>query len=312
MNYPSSVLKNAHRRMEEIREKNKKISEERKRTAYEKIPELYGINGDIARLVRLMAEGGGQIPELKIKAREIFAERKKLLCINGFDESVLEGVYDCKECKDEGFVNGEICQCYKRVICEEAYKLSNLEEKIKKQNFDTFDIGVFSNREEMQRIYNYAVNYCRQVENVKKNLLFSGKQGTGKTFLSSCIAKYFLDDKKSVLYLTAQKLCNILDDKRFNKETNYNVNDYYGFILECDLLIIDDLGVEFAGVTSQPMLFDVLETRISKGKRNVISTNLGMDELAKKYSLRFTSRLFEDYQIFIFNGEDLRLKLSSM
>lgn len=312
MNYPASVMKNAHRRMEETKEKNKKIAEERKRKAYEKIPELYRFNSDIARLVRLTAEGGGKISELKREAKEIFAKRKKLLYDNGFDESVLDGVFDCPICRDEGFVNGEICQCYRQIICEEAYKLSNLEEKIKKQNFDTFDINVFSNREEMKKIYTYAVNYCRQAENVKKNLIFSGKQGTGKTFLSSCIAKYFLDSKKSVLYLTAQKLCNMLDDKRFNKETNYNVNDYYDFILECDLLIIDDLGVEFAGVTSQPMLFDVLETRISKGKRNVISTNLGMDELAKKYSLRFTSRLFEDYQIFIFNGEDLRLKLSQM
>ena len=312
MNYPASVLKNAHKSIKEIREKNKKISEEKKRRIYSKIPELYSINSEIAQLLKSAVGSDFDKEELKNKITSITQKRKKLLISNGYNESDLDEIYDCPICQDEGFVNGEICDCYARIMCREAYRLSNLEEKIKTQNFDTFDIDIFSNKDEMKKICNYALNYCKEVPSVKNNLLFSGNQGTGKTFLSSCIAKYFLDNKKSVLYLTAQKLCNILDDKRFNKDISYDVSDYYDFILDCDLLIIDDLGVEFSGTASQPMLFDVLETRTSNNKKNVISTNLDMSGLAVKYSLRFTSRIFEDYQILIFNGEDLRMKKSNI
>lgn len=296
--------------MEEKREKNKKVFERKKQEIYNKIPELYHLNSEIAQILNGAVGSNDDGAFLKEKVITVFEKKKKLLVANGFSSDALDGVFDCQKCKDEGFFNGEICDCYEKILCEEAYKLSNLEEKIKTQNFDTFDINIFSDKEEMQRICDIAKGYCKYLPNIKKNLLFSGKQGTGKTFLSSCIAKSFLDDKKSVLYLTAQKLCNIFDDKRFNKALSYDVNDYYNFILECDLLIIDDLGVEFLGATSQPMLFDTLETRISKGKRNVISTNLSMDELTKKYSLRFSSRIFEDYGVFVFNGEDLRIKLA--
>lgn len=310
MNYPTSVLKNALTRIEEIREKNKKNYENKKQEIYRKIPELYSVNSEISQLLKSAVGNTFDKDELKGRLVSVTEKRKKLLLANGYDENALEGVFDCSVCKDEGFVNGQICDCYARIMCREAYKLSNLEEKIKTQNFDNFNMDVFSNKEEMNKIYNYAFNYCKDVPTVKKNLLFSGNQGTGKTFLSSCIAKYFLDNNKSVLYLTAQKLCNILDDKRFGKDTSYDVSDYYDFILNCDLLIIDDLGVEFSGTTSQPMLFDILETRTSNNKKNVISTNLDMKDLAVKYSLRFTSRIFEDYQILIFNGEDLRMKKS--
>ncbi len=310
MNYPSSVLKNAYARLAERRNKNEKLFEKQKKEVYRKIPELKSINSEISEIIMSIVGSGDKKDEIKAKIVDVFEKRNKLLCVNGYDKTVLDGVYTCPFCKDEGYIDGKICECYEKIICEEAYKLSNLEEKIKKQNFDTFNINVFSNKEEMNNIYNYALSYCKENPNLKKNLLFSGNQGTGKTFLSSCIAKSFLDNKKSVLYLTAQRLCNILDDKRFNKETNYDVSDCYDFIFECDLLIIDDLGVEFSSATSQPMLFDILETRISQGKRNVISTNLSINELSQKYSMRFTSRIFEDYQVFIFKGEDLRIKLS--
>lgn len=309
MNYPTSVLESAYKRMKETKERNEKLSERQKKEIYQKLPELYTFNSELSQLIK-SAVGNKNNVDLKKKASDVFERRKQYLLANGFSKDALENVYGCPLCKDEGFVNGKICECYEKIILEEAYKLSNLEEKTKTQNFDNFNINVFSEKEYMQKIYNYVSNYCADSPLTKKNLIFSGNPGTGKTFLSSCIAKYFLDAKKSVLYLTAQKLCDVFDDKRFGKNVSYNVNDYYDFILNCDLLIIDDLGVEFSGATSQPMLFDVLETRTSKGKRNVISTNLNKDELERKYSMRFTSRLFEDYQILVFKGDDLRIKLS--
>ena len=162
----------------------------------------------------------------------------------------------------------------------------------------------------MRVIHEYALKFCADDENLKKNLFFIGNQGTGKTFLSSCIAKSFLDNKKSVLYLTSVKFSNLLDEKKFGKSSDENLDDYIDFIYECDLLIIDDLGTECSLPYSQSLMFDILETRILAKKRNLISTNFSLEELATRYSSRFTSRMFENFKIFFFGEEDIRLKNS--
>ena len=128
--------------------------------------------------------------------------------------------------------------------------------------------------------------------------------------MSSCIAKSFLDNKKSVLYLTSVKFSDVIDLKKFGKKTNDENDDYFDFINECDLLIIDDLGTECSMPYSQSQMFDILETRTLSNKRNLISTNLSLEELATKYSSRFTSRLIENFQILFFGEEDIRLKNS--
>ncbi len=313
MNYPASVLKSAHRRIENIRKKNKELFNEQKDMIYSKVPGLTACNEEMAAILRAAVSPDADMEALKKRINNLSEERKRLLIEKGFDSDSLEGVYSCEKCKDEGFLGNEICSCYEKIILEEAYKLSNLEERIKTQNFETSDMGVFSHRDEMKQVYNRALDFCTDYNTGKNNLFFIGNPGTGKTFLSSCIAKRFLDNKKSVLYLSAVKLSDILDDSKFKKK-NADLEelseDYIDFIYKCDLLIIDDLGTEFSLPYSQSHLFDILDARILAKKKNIISTNLGLEELASKYSSRFTSRIFENYDVVFFNSEDIRIKTS--
>ena len=123
MNYPTSVLKNALTRIEEIREKNKKNYENKRQEIYRKIPELYSVNSEISQLLKSAVGNTFDKDELKGRLVSVTEKRKKLLLANGYDENALEGVFDCSVCKDEGFVNGQICDCYARIMCREAYKL---------------------------------------------------------------------------------------------------------------------------------------------------------------------------------------------
>lgn len=157
----------------------------------------------------------------------------------------------------------------------------------------------------MECILEKAKRYCKKDSAIRNNLLFTGPTGTGKTFLSSCIAKEFLDSGHFVLYHTATRISNIIDDAKFRHDQPQN-SEYLSMIADCDLLIIDDLGTEYAFGYPQSQLFDILETRMISGKRTVISTNMDLNELNQKYSPRLVSRILGNYEIFVFRGNDLR------
>ena len=157
----------------------------------------------------------------------------------------------------------------------------------------------------MECIIEKAKRYCKKDDTIKNNLLFTGPTGTGKTFLSSCIAKEFLDSGHFVLYQTATRISNIIDDAKFRHEEPEH-GEYLSLICNCDLLIIDDLGTEYAFEYPQSQLFDILETRMISDKRTVISTNMDLNELNQKYSPRLVSRILGNYDIFVFRGDDVR------
>ena len=74
----------------------------------------------------------------------------------------------------------------------------------------------------------------------------------------------------------------------------------------CDLLIIDDLGTELINQFSTSCLYNVINTRLVKKKATIINTNFTRDELRKKYQDRITSRIFGEYTVLPFLGNDIR------
>ena len=91
-----------------------------------------------------------------------------------------------------------------------------------------------------------------------------------------------------------------------------NLNsDFYDSILNCDLLIIDDLGTETINSMKLSELFTILNTRIlnlnNKITKTIISTNLDINDIFKNYEERIGSRIAEYYDIFSFFGDDLRI-----
>ena len=78
--------------------------------------------------------------------------------------------------------------------------------------------------------------------------------------------------------------------------------------IECDLLIIDDLGTELTNQFTQSVLYNLLDGRINRGRSTVISTNLTGEQLRRRYTDRIASRLFGGYLAFVFRGEDVRMK----
>ena len=109
-----------------------------------------------------------------------------------------------------------------------------------------------------------------------------------------------------LLYLSAGQLFRKLEEIRFSKEEDPEREEWDSEILDADLLIIDDLGTEFATLFTTSELFRLLNDRKLQNKSVIISTNLAPEQITNQYSDRVTSRL-QEYKVLKFFGEDIRV-----
>ena len=137
-------------------------------------------------------------------------------------------------------------------------------------------------------------------------MLFYGTVGTGKSFLSGCIAKELLDRGFSVLYFSAELLTETISAaiKSDDKRAMARLQDS---LYETDLLIIDDLGTEMINDFTRTHILNILNERVLRQHPLIISTNLNLNELRDIYSERFASRLYANAYICRLSGKDIRL-----
>lgn len=130
--------------------------------------------------------------------------------------------------------------------------------------------------------------------------------------MSNCIAAELLKKGKTVIYQTAPILLDTLIDYKFSKQKENEYN-YSKSILECDLLIIDDLGTESINSLKLSELFNIINSRIlnlnNHITKTIISTNLSISDIFRNYEERIGSRIAGNYDIYYFFGDDLRLKM---
>lgn len=251
--------------------------------------------------------------DLKEKIIDLRMRKSELLVSNGFDMDYLNLHYRCNKCRDTGFIGTTKCTCFKQKVVEVYYAGSELRSMLKTNNFDNFKLEFYPSRKSesesespkknMEKILSRSMNFLKNFDSTDENLLFYGSSGTGKTFLSHCITKELIDKGYFVVYKTAEELIKALKDIRFNNDTSLEE-----LLINCDLLIIDDLGTEQLSDFSKTELFNLLNTKLLKQKKMLVSTNLALDSLLKTYSERITSRLLGNFTLCKFFGDDIRVK----
>ena len=300
--------------------------EDRKKDVYNQIPEIKDIDNEVAslglKLARLVLSNPSNkeeiLKESQIKMNELKKRKDELLKQYKVPDWYLDVQYNCNTCNDRGFLqNGQKCNCLKQEIINDAYKMSNLSKVLHNQNFSTLDTSIFSKeRVSASNISPYEnileiVAICELfIMNFDKdngeNLLFYGDTGLGKTFMCNCIAKELLDKGHLVIYQTAFKMFEIIEDYKFKNTDNHISKDNYENLFDCDLLIIDDLGTELTNSFTNSELFNIINTRLLSGKKTIISTNLSPMQLGSEYAQRIFSRVFDRFKMVKFIGKDLR------
>ena len=100
----------------------------------------------------------------------------------------------------------------------------------------------------------------------------------------------------------------LIEREHFGKNRSEEVYDSLELIENAQLLIIDDLGTEFATNLSVTELFNIINHRLNNEMSTIISTNLAPKELERQYSDRLISRIYGNYTLLRFIGEDIRIQ----
>ena len=149
----------------------------------------------------------------------------------------------------------------------------------------------------------------RRVSEYYELSFFTGGTGLGKTFLSACIAREVSAAGHSVVYDTAINIFATFEARKFAREFEQEreARDDARRYLNCDLLILDDLGSEMTTQMVNMALYELVNSRLVAGKRTIISSNLSMDEVRARYTPQIASRLAGEYRTIAFYGDDIRL-----
>ena len=150
-------------------------------------------------------------------------------------------------------------------------------------------------------------NFIKNFNQDYHNILFYGTVGTGKSFLSGCIAKELIDQGCSVIYFSSSSLFDMLARYSFDYKEKEALQDFCEDIYGCDLLIIDDLGTEITNTFVASQLFSCLNERGLRKKAMIISTNLSLEELRDRYSDRIFSRITSFFSLCKLTGQDIRI-----
>lgn len=289
---------------------------ERKAEIYNAIPRYKAVEDEIADISYsrarhiLMNDGDVNTDSFHKKLALLKNELGDLLDAAGYRRDYLKDIYDCKLCKDTGFVDGHRCSCLDSKIRDILYDQSQIRLVLEKENFTFFTDKYYNDSEkaDMDFFVKEAKSFIDSFDSSSTNLLFWGNPGCGKTFLSNCIAKELLDTGHSVIYFTAPQLFEKMADITFNRDSSEeSAGIEADSVFDCDLLIIDDLGSEIANSFTIEQLFLILNRRLLDGRSTIISTNLELQQIMDLYSERSASRILGGYHMYHFKGRDLRI-----
>ena len=322
MAYDGRVMRQALQRFEEDRQRRQTQYQERRERIYARQPRLREIDGELRSTMSRIISGAlrhgtdprSAVAVLRDENLSLQTEKRELLKKMGLPEDALEEAPACALCGDTGYRGGRMCRCLRAYYAREQQKELSRMLDLGSQSFDTFstdwypdrydrDIGV-TVREHMETVYDICGDFAHQFGRRPANLLLFGAPGLGKTHLSAAIAREVSEKGFSVVYDTAGHVFGQFEQQKFAREEE--ADDHVERVLNCDLLILDDLGSEMTTAFVQSALYQIVNTRLLERRSTIISTNLSPEKLAQRYTPQIASRLEGEYQLLPFVGKDIR------
>ena len=327
MTYDGKILARARTELENRKNANRAETQRRHELVYSRVPRIREIDslmrGQMMELVRLTIakrpDIRQQIEELKKINLALQAEKAELLTENGFALDYLDDICTCKKCADTGIFEDDVCECLDRLYNRELTKELGTLLRHGDECFEHFDLGLYSNeldtrykvvpRDMMAKVSEICRRFADNFPDVSANLLMQGDTGLGKTYLSACIARAVADKGYSVCYDSVITAIEYFERQKFSRDTEEGeaADKRVKRMLDCDLMILDDLGTEMATPMALSALYMLINTRLVNGKRMIISTNLMNDDIKKRYTSQIASRIIGEFLPLPFAGQDIRL-----
>ena len=322
MAYDGKIMRRALQQFEEDRRTREERFQARRESIFRRQPRLREIEDElrstmsriITSALRHGTDPGPAVEVLREENLRIQEEKRQLLTQMGLPQDCLDEKPACALCGDTGYRNGQVCRCLRQYYAREQQKELSRMLDLGSQSFDTFSLDWYpqeynsaygrSSRENMETVYDICADYAHQFGKRPGNLLLFGAPGLGKTFLSAAIAREVSGNGWAVVYDTAGRIFQRFEAQKFAREED--AGDDVDRVLNCDLLILDDLGTEMTTAFIQSALYQIVNTRLMEKKSTILNTNLMPGEIARRYSPQLASRIEGEYQLLPFFGKDIR------
>lgn len=320
MAFDPLALRAARRRMATDIEARRDRARDEQRDLYARLPAVREIDirlrSTMAGVTAAIATGPVGVEQAIAEVREgnlaLQRERAALVKAAGLPERYGEDTPACAQCGDTGVLRGgAVCACLTALCAQEQDAL--LAARLGDASFEAFNLKLFSDdtdpahgispRAFMRICRDRCKKYAAAFPDMP-DLIFRGEPGLGKTFLAGCLARAVAKNGYWAVYETMITILQRFEGEKFRDDEGAAADT--ARYLNCDLFIVDDLGTELTTPFAQSALYQLINTRLTAGRRTVVSTNLGPAELAARYSPATVSRL-EGFELMYFFGRDLRV-----
>ncbi len=317
MAYDEKVVRAAKNRLEKRRREAERAATQLREQLCAQVPRLTEIEQEKAAALpelthAILAGTPEAVEEIRRNNLALQQEMADILHSLGCDRQNFEPVYTCSKCGDTGYVAGAVCDCYRQLLREEACRhLSGLS-AMRLTDFDSMRLDYYedrvdpklgvSPRQHMKDIVDYCREYTACFAPDNDSLLLQGATGLGKTHLCLAIARGVAEQGFGVVYGSVGPLIRQLEAEHFGRATG----DSEAQLIACDLLVLDDLGMEFDTPFSRASLYNVLNARLLEGKATIMSTNLSHAALKERYGDQIASRIRGGFVPLLCVGRDIR------
>lgn len=302
------------RQYEEKQRQSRLEMQRRRDYVYEHLPKYRELENETASLSvaqgkKLLFGDETALEKLRKSLADLKKQKEQLLTEAGLSADYLEPIFSCPDCRDTGYIDREKCHCLRQAEIYLLYEQSGLQEILANNNFSLLSYEYHSGEDllHFEKAVENCKNFIKNFDSDYHNLFFYGTVGTGKSFLSGCVAKELMDRGHSVIYFGATGLFDLLSSTSFDTKNREERQNTYSDLYQCDLLIIDDLGTELTNQFTASQLFSLLNERNIGRKATIISTNLSLRELQDRYSDRIFSRITSNFEVCKLTGADIRM-----
>lgn len=282
----------------------------------QRYPQLQQIEEEIAKTTSqslLLSLEGDTDQELLPKLEQLEAQRKTIIAECGLSEVDLMLQPACSLCQDTGYVktigsDGKeryaFCACTRELLAPVLLGRAGVE-KYPEYSFEKGNVEYLAGVPKLKDAYGKLQKLAEQCR--VPNLVFYGPSGKGKTFLAVAIAREYAKQGHTSLVMRQADCVELMQEHRRVIGSYYtpsqkekNIEERREYLIDADLLVLDDLGVEARTPNTQADLIYILDERVLAGKTTIITTNYNMDALKERYGGRVFERLDRDFRRFCF------------
>ncbi len=229
----------------------------------------------------------------------------------------------CSRCQDRGIIlqgdQAVICDCQKEKQQASLLTQSGLPPLMWDYCFEKFDYNFYSESKiDEESNYTYQktariacqealkfVEQCLKDFQQTEGLLITGGVGSGKTFLSGCIANRLLQNNCPVKFVIVPDLLDEIRSAYSDQETSEQ--DIVEQIKKSRVLILDDLGVHNYTEWVKNKLYSLINYRLNYRLPTVVTSNSELGNLEDCLESRITSRLAQLCKPCRLNAVDIRI-----